>query len=443
MRIIFNLMKDNKVMKSTISNAGWLIGDKVLTMIIGVFVMALVARYLGPENYGIYNYALAFVTLFTAFSTLGLETLSVKSIVHKEEKEGTILFTGLVLRIIGGVLLTFLTCIIIRIIEPNDALVQILVFIMSLSMIFKSLEVIEYWIQAYQKSKISSLIRIVVFVFSGLLKIIFVYINGTLIHLSLIYMFDVLLIGIALVIAYFKTSRTRTKWQFKFPYAKYILSQSWYLMLSGLMVTLYMQVDKVMLGSMLPNREEVGLYSVATQIASMWYFVPLAIITSFKPVVMKKKIESEQNYIETIQSLYSIIAWLGIIFGLIVVLFSDIIVTILYGKEYSTAVNIITISVWAGIFATLGSARSVWLLTENLQRYTLIYTSAGLVINVGLNYVLIPIYSGTGAAVATLVAQIIANVFILGFFKKTRVSSVMILKAFSPKYLLKIIKYKY
>ncbi|MBU5216407.1 flippase [Bacillus albus] len=436
----YKRIKGNEVATKIIGNASWLVGDKVFNMVIGVFVMALVARYLGPENYGLYNYALAFVTLFTALSTLGLETLSVKSIVHQEEEEGTILYTSLILRVLGGIVVVVLASISVRVLAPNEPLIHLLVMIMSFTMIIKSLEVIEYWIQAYQKSKISSLIRMGAYVFSALLKITFVFFNGNLLHLALIYTSDALIVGIALVIAYFKNRTSYTKWKFKFQYAKKVLSKSWYLILSGLMVTLYMQIDKVMLGSMLTNKKELGMYSAATQIASMWYFVPLAVITSFQPIIMKKKLQSHNSYINSMQTLYSIVAWIGIVFGICMILFSDLIVAILYGQEYKHAANIVTISVWAGTFATLGSARSIWLLVENLQKYTLLYTSAGLIINVGLNYLLIPTYGGFGAAFATLIAQAFANIFVLAFFKKTRISSIMIIKAFSPKYLFNVRK---
>lgn len=432
----FQNFKRNKSINKTLINAGWLVGEKIFTLIIGIFVIGLVARYLGPESYGTYNYALAFVTLFATISTLGLETLSVKAIVHEDEEEGTILFTGLILRIIGGIFLTVLSGLIIRYLEPNDSLLHSLVFILSLTMIFRALEVIEYWIQAYQKSKVSSLIRMSVFLVSAVLKIIFVIFEGDLLELSIIYMFDALMIGSGLMIAYHKSRNTRTKWIFKIQYAKNILSQSWYLILSGIMVTLYMQIDKVMLGSMLPSKVELGIYSAATQVSTIWYFIPIAIITSFKPIVMKKKKINNEDYLNTLQILYSIVTWIGIIFGFIVILSSDLIVSILYGNQYKDAVNIIIISVWAGTFATLGSARSVWLLMENLQGYTIVYTTVGLLVNLYLNYLWIPLYEGTGAAFATLIAQFIANVFALGIFKKTRISTIMIIKSFNPNYLL-------
>ncbi|MFC4802574.1 flippase [Neobacillus sp. GCM10023253] len=433
-------IKGNEVAAKTINNASWLVGDKIFTMVIGVLVMALVARYLGPENYGKYNYALAFVTLFTTLSTLGLDTLSVKSIVQQDEEEGTILCTGLVLRVIGGIVLTILSSVIIKFIEPDESLIHSLVMIMSLTMVFKSLEVIEYWIQAYQKSKISSLIRMVVYVFTALLKIAFVLLEGGLLQLALIYMLDALIIGTSLVIVYFKKRTSHSKWKFRFQYAKSILSQSWYMILSGLMGTLYMQIDKVMLGSMLINKEELGVFSAATQIASMWYFVPMAVITSFKPVIMKNKKISEESYLKSVKLSYTIVAWMGIGFGVLILLFSDIIIGILFGSNYSKAAGILSVSVWAGTFAMLGSARGTWLISEELQKYSVIYIGGGCIINIILNYFLIPVLGGYGAAIATLVTQIAVSLIIPAFFKKTTLSVIMMLEAFNIKKALKYIK---
>lgn len=163
--------------KKTLFNSGWLITDKLITMIIGIFITAIIARYLGPENYGEFNYALAFVSLFTAISTLGLEVLTVKSIVNKEENEGTILFTSLLLRILGGIILIVFSTIAIKIIEPTDFNLHILVLIMSFSMLIKSFEVIEYWIQAYQLARVSSIIRILTTIVTALLKLGLVFLR--------------------------------------------------------------------------------------------------------------------------------------------------------------------------------------------------------------------------------------------------------------------------
>ena len=419
---------NSEIAVKIIKNSSWLVGDKVFTMIIGVFVTAIVARYFGPESYGQFNYALSFVTLFTAFSTLGLETLTVKAIVDKEQDEGTILCTSLVLRVIGGIILTFIAVILIRLIEPNDSNTHILVFILSLTMVFKALEVIEYWIQAHQRAKISSVVRMTAYVIIAAFKIGMVLLGGNLIHFALIHMLNVIIIGIGLIIAYFRNREEKFKWKVDIDYAKSILSQSWYLILSGLMVTLYMQIDKVMLGSLMPTKVEVGVYSAAVSIASMWYFVPMAIIISFKPVIMSKKKINQNSYLKSVQLLYTIVTWLGIGFAIFVLIFSNPIVNILYGAEYSKAVDILSISIWGGIFAMIGTASSTWLVCEGLQKYNTIFVFSGAITNVLLNAILIPKLGGYGAAIATFLTQFIANIVTPAFFKKTRENTIMIIK---------------
>lgn len=422
---------NSEVALKIIKNSSWMVGDKVFTMIIGVFVTAIVARYFGPESYGQFNYALSFVTLFTALSTLGLETLTVKAIVDKEQDEGTILCTSLVLRVIGGILLTFIAVILIRLIVPNDSNTHILVFILSLTMVFKALEVIEYWIQAHQRAKVSSVVRMTAYVIISAFNIGMVLLGGNLIHFALIHMLNVIIIGIGLIIAYFRNREEKFKWKVDISYAKSILSQSWYLILSGLMVTFYMQIDKVMLGSLMPSKVEVGVYSAAVSIASMWYFVPMAIITSFQPVIMSKKKTNEESYLKSLQLLYTIVAWLGIGFSMFVLIFSSPIVNILYGAEYQKASSILSVSIWSGTFAMLGSATSIWLIAENLQKYKTFFVFSGALVNVILNYFLIPIIGGYGAAIATLVSQFIANIVTPMFFKDLKINTLMIYKSFT------------
>jgi O-antigen/teichoic acid export membrane protein len=309
---------------------------------------------------------------------------------------------------------------------------------MSFTMVLKSMEVIEYWIQAFQKAKISSIIRMSSYVITAVLKITLVIFKGNLIHYALIYMIDAVIIGSALMISYYKIRDDISPWKFSLNYAKSILSQSWYLILSGLMVTLYMIIDQLMLGYMLPTKTELGVYSAAVRIAGMWYFVPMAIITSFTPVIMNKKKINEKSYMKSVQLLYTIVAWMGIGFSVIILLFSKLIINIIYGAEFLKAASILSVSIWSGTFAMLGSARGPWLICEGLQKYSMIYIGAGSITNVILNYLLIPTLGGYGAAVATLASQITVALIAPSFFKETRVSSIMMLKAFKLEGLLKI-----
>ncbi|WKA53999.1 flippase [Planococcus shixiaomingii] len=423
-----------KVIKNQIfSNISWLISDKIITMGIGLFVTAAIARHFGPEQFGTLNYAIAFVALFTAISTLGLETLTIKALIDKKYSEGSILCTSLFLRILGGIVLTLISIFIISFLEPTNQTIRLIVLIISTSMIFKSCEVIEYWIQARQKMKISSIIRVCVYIFIASLKILVIIYDGSLIHYALLIFLEILIIGVALLIAYLKLREDKSKWHINKSYAKSVLSSSWYLIVSGLMVTIYMRIDQVMLGSMSINKTEVGIYSAAVTIAEMWYFIPLAIITAFKPVIIQQKNINEKKYISSLNKLFRIITLIGLFFGLFITILSKPVILLIYGPEFIEAASVLSISVWAGTFALLGSVRSLWMIIEGVQRYALILMSSGAFINIGLNLIFIPLFGSKGAATTTLISQFIVLLILPLFFTNLKVSTMMILKSFSIK----------
>lgn len=434
---ILKLLKLNaqmirKYSNKTMRNSLWLIFERLFTLTLGVFVTALLARYFGPEKFGYFHQALAFVTLFTSISTLGLETITVNELNKRKYNEEVILGTSFVLRFFGGISGGILAYLAVKTIESDVPLISVLVLIMSFSMIFKSLEIIEYWTHYLQSSKSVSVIKMKNYVISSLLKLALVLLGGDLKILALIHMLESLILAIGLINVYLKNNESKKRWMFDLVYAKDALSQSWYLILSGLMITAYMQIDKIMLSTMLLDKSEVGIYSAANQIASMWFFVPIAIITSFKTLIFRYKNTDSIKYIDSVQTLYSLITFIGIFFGIVITVVANYLITFLYGPVYSGASSILVTLVWSGLFATLGMARSVWLLAENLQKFTLIYTLAGLICNLSFNFYLIPLYKGDGAALASLISQFFANIIVLAFFKSTRLSSLMILKSFSP-----------
>lgn len=426
--------------KKIVENSGWMIGQNIYFMLVGIFVTAIIARYFGPTLYGQLNYVIAIVSLFTAFSTLGMETLMVKSIVAKRLDEGKILFTSLVLRITGGLILTAFSLITISILLHGDRVLLMIGLIYSLFLTMRALEVFEYWAQAKLALKMVSIVKMVSFTCISGLKLLVVYFKGSLISYAFLFLIDALLSGSAIAISYYFVREDKSKWKFSLDYAKEILSKCWPIAISGLMIVVYMRIDQVMLGSMITNKSEVGIYAAAVKVAEMWYFVPLAIIASFKPIIMQYKTANDSyHYTSSMQLLYSVTSWVGILFGILITISSAFIVKILYGNEFLQAASVLSISVWAGTFATLGCARSVWLVCENLQRYTTVYALAGCVVNIILNLLLIPSYGAFGAAFATLIAQII-NILVLALFKDTREHTFMLLKSFSPFYIIAAMK---
>ena len=413
--------------KRVFGNSVWQIGEKILTMCINVFISALIARYLGAEQYGIVNYVISTVTLFTTFSVLGMETLTINDLINKPKEKNAIIGTCFTIRLIGGIVLIILSQITLYFLSDGDKKIQVLGIIIGTCMLFKSFEVIEYYIQSIQNMKISAVIRFISSMVIAIYKLVVVFLDLGMIGFAFSYLVDAVIVAILFYIWY--KNKYKEKWKFSKEYAKQMLKKCWYLALAGLMSTLYMKIDQVMLGTMLTDKTQNGIYSAAVRVAELWYFVPLAIVTAFQPVIMDAKKTDEEKFLNLQQKLYDIVAIIGVVAAIGISLFSKIIVFILYGNEYMGAASILLISVWAGLFATLGSARSPWLISENLQKYTIVYISGGAIINIILNAILIPKYGGYGAAVATLITQMSSVIIIPLFIKKVRIAAIMMIKS--------------
>lgn len=211
----------------------------------------------------------------------------------------------------------------------------------------------------------------------------------------------------------------------------------YHFILSGLLVTLFTQMDRIMLGNLI-GQESVGIYSVASNIATLWYFVPLAVINSARPIILKMKQISIVEYQEKLKQLYAFIFWLGLLVSLFITVCSNLIIQTLYGQQYIEAAIPLAILIWASVFSLLGTARNIWIVSEGVNKYTKYYFLIGMFVNFVLNYIFINYFGVVGSAVATLIAQIITTIVAPLFFAKTRestylMSQAMMLKGVIPK----------
>jgi len=189
---------------------------------------------------------------------------------------------------------------------------------------------------------------------------------------------------------------------------------------------------------MLGDRD-VGVYSEAVRISEVWYFIPAAIVTSVFPVIVESKKISEEIYYERLQKLFTLMTWLGISVAVIMTLTSKLIVFILFGKEYIEAATVLAIYILGGLFMCLGTTSGIWFSVENLQKYSFYRTLNGAIVNIILNYFLMPKIGLIGATIVTIIAQMFAA-YIFDFYNiKTRKIFYMKTRAFNPAALIILI----
>ena len=389
---------------------------------ISLFVGIWVARYLGPDRYGLLSYAQSFVGLFTAIAALGLDGIVVRELVKYPEREGELIGTAFFLKLFGAILTLMVLFVAIHF-TSNDRYTNILIFIIASATIFQSFNVIDMYFQAKVMSKYAVLANMISLFVSSLVKIVLMLNNAPLIDFACVVLFDSVVLACGYLYFYIKNSSI-----FRIQYLKFnkltaisLLRDSWLLILSGMVVAVYMRIDQVMIKEMMGNKA-VGNYAAAVRLSKAWYFIPMVISSSLFPAIINAKKVSEKLYYERLQKLYDLMVWMAITIALPMTFLSDWVVNLLYGGQYSQAGGVLKIHIWAGVFVFLGVASGKWLLNENLQIFSTINTTIGAIVNISLNYILIKHIWIVGAAWATFISYFIAAYLCLAFWEKTRVN---------------------
>lgn len=430
------MMSILRILKNkTVKNAGWIITEKILQMAISLVVSLLTARYLGPSNYGLINYAVSFTSFFAAFCNLGINSLLVKELVDNPEQEGMVLGTSLWLRGISSFLSAITIITVVSIIDRNEATTIWVVALCSLGLIFQVFNTFNYWFQRHLISKYTAIATLVAYIIMAIYRIVMIVTNQKVVWFALATSIDYIVVAVLLIFYYKKLKGQKLSVSWK--YGKELLSRSKHFILAGLMVSIYGQTDKFMLKQML-DVTQTGYYATATTINGMWCFILAAIIDSIHPTIMEAhKAGNEESFKTKNRQLYAIVLYVSIAVVIIFNIFAELIIFILYGKAYMPAAMPLRIVSWYTAFSYLGTARSAWIVCKGKQNHLVkIYAIAALG-NVLLNYFLIPVWGANGAALASTISQILTG-FILPFFiKDLRENAVLMLEGILLKGVIK------
>ncbi len=402
-------------------------GEKVLRLFIALSVGVWVTRYLGPEQFGILSYAQSFVGIFAALSSLGLNDIIIRELVKGQDKKNLILGSSFGLQTLGSTLIMLILVISVYF-NDNEPLTNKIIIILGLLTFINSFNVIASYFHSQVKSKFYAIAGLVGVIISALLKVYLILGNYSLIYFVYVLAFDVIFLVAGLIWFYSRSGESLLNWKFSWSVAKNLLKDAWPLILSGIIVSIYMKIDQVMIKEFLGNGE-VGQYSAAVRLSEAWYFIPTIICSSLFPAIINAKLKDDTLYKDRLQRLYNLMVVLGVVIILPVLMLSDWMINLLYGVAFQRSAAVLNIHILGSVFVFLGVANQKWFISENYQAYNIICLGAGMLANIVLNVIMIPKMGIMGAAYATLISQFIASVLAPAFFKKTRNSFYMMLKA--------------
>ncbi|MBC2601186.1 flippase [Puniceicoccus vermicola] len=399
----------HKGFRRYLKNTSWLFSGQMIRMIIGLFVSVAVARYLGPRQFGLYNFITSIVALVAVVGNLGLQNLIKRELVDFPEQRNQILGTAFVLTAATGVssyigMLFIVGC-------SSNSYEWLGLFALLGSVLFTNpFKCIETWFQSQVRSDLSVAAVTVVVIISAILKVSVVLKGGTLIEFGYIVLIEGFLVSFMYLYFYKKNFGSVLKWMSNLKTAKDLLRQSWPLIFSGVAVAVYMRIDQIMLGKIV-GETAVGEYAVAVRLSAIWHFVPKLLAISLFPAIVNSMKQGRVNYERRLKHYFNLNAGLAYVICAVVSVCSNRIVELLYGSNYGPAGVILAIHVWCGLFVFLGVARSQYLIAEKLFKFSMLCTIFGAVVNIALNSIFISRFGGVGAAVSTLASYSISSYF--------------------------------
>lgn len=405
------------------ANTGWMFLGQMFSLLVSFFVGAWLARYLGPENYGILSYAVAFVGLFGFIASLGVDGILNRELVAHPEQRDELMGTTFRLKIIGGASAGIL-CITGAFFFSGDSLSRLLIILFSFTFILQAINVISIYFQAEVKSKNNVKAILFATIISSILKVGAILSGKGVIWIIAIFTLDFLWQAIGFVVAYRRVGLRLSGWKFNKVLAKNILKSSWPLMLASAASFIYLRIDQVMIGKMLGDYE-VGLYAAAVKLVEVWYFIPGIICASLFPAIVNARKIDRIVYKNRLKALYLLMLGIAFFIAIFSTFLAPWLISFLFGEAYLAAISILQIYIWSSIGMFVGVAINQYFLSENYSGLIFFYNFLSMAVNVVLNLILIPRFGLIGAAAATLAAYSIGPI-VVAIINKFNASNKMV-----------------
>ena len=420
-------------------NTSWLFAEKILRMVVGLLVGVWVARYLGPDKFGLLSYAHSFVGLFTIFATLGLDEVVVRELVKDESRRDSLVGTTFWLKLFGAFLVLLVLAFAINF-TSNDVDTHILVFIIASATIFQSFNIVDFYFQSKILSKFVAYANFISLFISTIVKIALILSHASLLAFAWVILFDSFVLACGFIYFFLKHSTFRIKYLiFYKSTAIDLLKDSWPLIFSGGVLMIQARIDQVMIKEMLGSLE-VGYYSVAMRLIEAAAFIPMLLKSSLYPSIQSAKIQSKALYQDRLLNFYRLNFLFFLVLAIPIFIFAEPIIVLLFGIEYQPAGVLLALLSIRLFFANMGVARGTYIVTENLMKFSMLTMILGTIVNIYLNYVLIPNYGARGAIVATIVSFFTTIYLVDIFYSKTRHNVILQVKSIITFYKLNINK---
>ena len=396
-------------MRRVLTNSGWLMLDKLVRLLLTLFVTAWIARYLGPEQFGDLAYVLAYIAFFQAVVLLGADGIAVRDIARNVTEAPRILGSLLVMRVCVGIACWVLGTALMVLFSDGGSKTAILFALAGGALAFQAGDTVDLWFQSQSQSKRTALVRIVAQLCSAGVRILLILTEAPIQSFAGMIAVEGLLIATGLAFAY-RRLPTPDRWIASVSQARALLQECWPFLMSSVSVIVYMRIDQLMIRNML-GAEELGTYAAAVTLSQVWHVVPTTLVISLAPYIARKKAEGEAEYLRALLVVFRVFGAMALLVCATTAVAAPLLVHLLFGEQYADAATILTIHVFTNLFVFQGAAQSLWFTNNRTGRLVLRNTLLGGCAAVIANWSLLPTYGATGGAISALISFGIGGMF--------------------------------
>jgi PST family polysaccharide transporter len=401
------------------SNTIWLFGHQAMALLVAALVGVWTARYLGPSSYGDLNFALSFVFLFSPIATLGLDKVLVRELVRNPKDSPRLLGSAFVFRLLSGLTATLAATATAFVVWPQERDVPWLISIAALGLILQAAQVVEFWFSSRLEGKYVVMARVAALLLSAGVKAVLIIIHAPLLTFAVVWTGETLVGSLLLFVIYRWRGCSPAQWVVSTGEGIKLVRQAWPILLATMAQVLYTRVDQLLLKEMW-GAAVVGIYAASFQVLELLYFLPTAMISSAFPAIICLRQAKAPEYRLRMQQLYDFLTWLGLGIASVVSLSSSFLMALLFGPAFEDSGPVLAVSVWCCVFVFPALAYGHWLYAEDLQFYGLISFVSTCLLNLVLNFYLIPFQGAAGAALASVLSYGAGTLIAPLLWQKTR-----------------------
>lgn len=416
-RCIINKIISNKGIKKYFTNFSWQFGDYIFSLISSFIVGIAVARYLGPESYGIIAFASALLAIAVVIVSLGIDDIIMRDMIDLPKKQGSIQCSALLIKFISAIIV-YIIIILYILLNYNGEKLYVTIIITS-AVFFQPLSVYSCIFTIKAQAKYTSIARIISYTISSFLKIIFIVFNANIIYFAVATFLDYAFLYILVLLIYKLKKWSLNDWYIDIKYIKNILKKAIPLFLIVLFFSLYQKISVVMI-SYIYSDYESGLYNAAIRLTEVWFLVPAIMMSAFYPALVDAKKISDDEYNKTIIHIFNITSFPFSFISLVIMILSPFIINILYGSQYVDSGIVLAITILAVPFISFYIISSKYFIIENKIMHLFFRSLLALMTIAILNYVLGMYYSIKGFSLSLLISAFISFFVVDIFFKGTR-----------------------